>query len=209
MKIGEEEYMNKKGFTLIELLIVIAIISILVGVAVPYYNDYIIESRKSVLQSNLATIRKAINQFRADNQRGPAMVNIKVNTASPSFIVNGLSDPFDELVNGPLQYINGAGWVRRANMKYLNSRPVLEDPITGATIATSSLILGTGSCYIAADKTFIIVDNNDPSPDWAYICSVGDGKWHNYDPNPFNSKHPDSETPATKFLDYCDIFVNE
>ena len=198
--------MNKKGFTLIELLIVIAIISILVGVAVPYYNDYVIESRKSVLQSNLATIRKAINQFRADNQRGPARINIVTPDATQN--VNGLNDPFDELINGPLQNINGT-WVRRRNIKYLNSRPVLEDPVTGLTIATSSILLGTGSCYIAADKTSIVVDSNDPMSDWAYICSVGDGKYHSFDVNPFNNKKPDSETPSTRFLDYCDIFVNE
>ena len=81
--------MNKKGFTLIELLIVIAIMSILVGVAVPYYNDYVVESRRSVLQSNIATIRKAINQFRADNQRGPARVRII--TPNPKANVDVLS----------------------------------------------------------------------------------------------------------------------
>ena len=69
--------MNKKGFSLIELLIVVAIIAVLAGVAIPYYNDYIIDSRTSVLQNNLATIRKAINQFRADNQRGPILRQIK------------------------------------------------------------------------------------------------------------------------------------
>ena len=191
--------MNKKGFTLIELLIVIAIISILVGVAVPYYNDYIIESRKSVLQSNLATIRKAINQFRADNQRGPARINIITPDATQN--VNASNDPFDELVNGPLQNINGQ-WVRRANIKYLNSRPVLEDPITGTTIPTSNLILGTGSCYIASSLSEYNVSTN-----WAYICSVGDGAYHNFDVNPFNTvPHTDS---ATQFLDYCDIFVKE
>ena len=199
--------MNKKGFTLIELLIVIAIISILVGVAVPYYNDYVIESRKSVLQSNLATIRKAINQFRADNQRGPAMINIKVDAASPTAIVNGLDDPFDELLNGPLQNIGGQ-WVRRTNIKYLNSRPVLEDPATGRTIATSSLILSPGSCSIAAagDSYFVL---NDPTV-WAYIDTDGNGKYDNYDVRPFNlRKEPTPANVATRSLDYIDIFVNE
>lgn len=194
--------MNKKGFTLIELLIVIAIMSILVGVAVPYYNDYVVESRRSVLQSNIATIRKAINQFRADNQRGPARVRII--TPNPKANVDGLYDPFDELLNGPLQNISGQ-WVRRSNLKYLNSRPVLEDPVTGATIATSSFSLGTGSVYIRSDVTdFKVAGDN---PDWAYICSVGDGVFHDYDVKPFNLKSPDSA--STKFLDYCDFFINE
>ncbi len=194
--------MKKKGFTLIELLIVIAIISILVGVAVPYYNDYVVESRKSVLQSNLATIRKAINQFRADNQRGPARINISVDG---SIIVNGLSDPFDELVNGPLQCISGQ-WVRRSNIKYLNSRPVLEDPVSGATIATSSLILGTGSCLIDNGLTDFDVKSNSL---WAYIDTDGNNRYDAYDVTPFNFNKPLNPSAPTSFLDYCDIFVNE
>ena len=196
--------MNKKGFTLIELLIVIAIISILVGVAVPYYNDYVIESRKSVLQSNLATIRKAINQFRADNQRGPARFNIKVDSASPTAIVVALDDPFDELVNGPLQNINGS-WVRRSNLKYLNSRPVLEDPVTGATIQYNALILGTGSCTIPGG----ITDTYTINSDWAYNDSDGNGQYDAYDVKMFNYLPVPSGSIATRSLDYIDIFVRE
>ncbi len=192
--------MNKKGFTLIELLIVIAIISILVGVAVPYYNDYVIESRRSVLQSNLATIRKAINQFRADNQRGPARVDLKENGVIK---VNGLSDPFDELVNGPLQNIAGK-WVRRTNIKYLNSRPVLEDPVTGATIATASLNLMPGNCCIAAGPPEYDVQTN-----WSYIDTDGNGKYDAYDVKPFNFVPVPTPEPATMSLDFIDIFVRE
>ena len=193
--------MNKKGFTLIELLIVIAIISILVGVAVPYYNDYVIESRRSVLQSNLATIRKAINQFRADNQRGPALIDI---TDGGEKKVDGLNDPFDELVNGPLQYINGAGWVRRTNIKYLNSRPVLEDPVTGATIATASLNLMPGNCCIAAGPPEYDVQTN-----WSYIDTDGNGKYDASDVKPFNFVLVPTPEPATMSLDFIDIFVRE
>ena len=194
--------MNKKGFTLIELLIVIAIISILVGVAVPYYNDYVVESRRSVLQSNLATIKKAINQFRADNQRGPARINI---SAGGELRVNGLSDPFDELVNGPLQNIGGQ-WVRRSNIKYLNSRPILEDPVTGATIATSSLILGTGTCFVKNDVTNFDVTDIDQ---WAYIDTDGNNRYDAYDVTPFNYNKPMNTSAPTSFLDYTDIFVKE
>ena len=199
--------MNKKGFTLIELLIVIAIMAILAGVAVPYYNDYIVESRRAVLQNNLATIRKAINQFRADNQRGPAMIDIKVNP-SASLIVNGSSDPFDELVNGPLQYIEGAGWVRRSNIRYLNSRPVLEDPVTGLTIPTNSLILATGTCLIDGNNPEFIIDGGGDDY-WAYIDTIGEGKYHPFDVNPFNNKKPRPECIATRSLDYIYIFVKE
>ena len=202
--------MNKKGFTLIELLIVIAIISILVGVAVPYYNDYIIDSRKSVLQSNLATIRKAINQFRADNQRGPARVNIT--TSNPSASVNGLSNPFDELVNGPLQRINNQ-WARRSNLKYLNTFPDLVDPNTGLQIlATSAASVGKGQYYIEFVRGNCFYNSGNEGSfntetNFAFVDTDGNGAYDVYDVRPFNISVP-SATPILP-LDYIDINIVE
>lgn len=189
--------MNRKGFSLIELLIVIAIIAILTGIAVPYYNDYIVDSRTAVLQNNLATIRKALNHFRGDNQRGPIMVKVKIPGAADPFDFK--TNPFEELVNGPLQNINGT-WVRRVNVKYLESMPKLIDPATGVEIDYSELILATGSCYFDDADTNDIFDIENES---AFIDSLGDGTHHSFDVNPFNY------VPWTgahkKHLDFIDI----
>ena len=45
-----------RGFTLLELMIVISIMMILMAVAVPVYNQSIVQARESVLRSNLATL---------------------------------------------------------------------------------------------------------------------------------------------------------
>jgi general secretion pathway protein G len=59
------------GFTLLELMIVISIIMILMAVAVPMYNQSIVQARESVLRSNLSTLRSVISQYTLDKQKAP------------------------------------------------------------------------------------------------------------------------------------------
>ena len=65
------EYENARGFTLLELMIVIFIIMILVSIAMPVYNQTIVQARESVLRSNLATLRSVISQYTLDKQKAP------------------------------------------------------------------------------------------------------------------------------------------
>jgi general secretion pathway protein G len=60
-----------RGFTLLELMIVISMIMILMSVAVPIYNQSIVQARESVLRSNLATLRSVISQYTLDKQKAP------------------------------------------------------------------------------------------------------------------------------------------
>ncbi|HTW32703.1 MAG TPA: prepilin-type N-terminal cleavage/methylation domain-containing protein [Candidatus Sulfotelmatobacter sp.] len=62
---------RSRGFTLLELMIVISMIMILMAVAVPMYNQAIVQARESVLRSNLATLRSVISQYTLDKQKAP------------------------------------------------------------------------------------------------------------------------------------------
>ena len=61
----------RRGFTLIELMIVMAIIVILLGVAVPFYQKSIIRAKETVLHNNLFAMRSAIDEYAFDKQKAP------------------------------------------------------------------------------------------------------------------------------------------
>ena len=62
---------GKRGFTLIEMMIVMAIIVILIGVAVPYYQKAITRAKETVLHNNLFAMRSALDEYSFDKQKAP------------------------------------------------------------------------------------------------------------------------------------------
>jgi general secretion pathway protein G len=62
---------RSRGFTLLELMIVISIVMILMAVAVPMYNQAIVQARESVLRSNLSVLRDQIQHYTLDKQKAP------------------------------------------------------------------------------------------------------------------------------------------
>jgi general secretion pathway protein G len=62
---------RRRGFTLLELMIVLTLIAVLVGIAVPIYKTLILRSRESTLKVNLHTLREVIDQYTADKKKAP------------------------------------------------------------------------------------------------------------------------------------------
>ncbi len=60
-----------RGFTLIEMMIVISLIIILLGLAIPNYVQSLRRAKEAVLRDDLFTLRTSIDQFTYDKQRAP------------------------------------------------------------------------------------------------------------------------------------------
>jgi general secretion pathway protein G len=62
---------SASGFTLLELIVVITIMLILLGIAVPMYNQSILAKNESNLRQNLRTLNQVIDQYTIDKQKAP------------------------------------------------------------------------------------------------------------------------------------------
>jgi general secretion pathway protein G len=86
---------TQSGFTLIELIIVVTIIGLLAGIAVANVKFAQRKAREAILMDNLATMRKAIDNFYADKQRYPNDLNELV----PNYIRKIPKDPITDQVD--------------------------------------------------------------------------------------------------------------
>jgi general secretion pathway protein G len=66
--------LSRAGFTLIELMIVITIILILIGMALPRYDKAVQRAREAVLKYDLRTMREMIDQYTVDKEAAPQSV---------------------------------------------------------------------------------------------------------------------------------------
>lgn len=59
---------KSKGFTLIEVMIVVAIIAILVGIALPNYREYVLRSNRAVAKGALLEVASRQEQYFLNNR---------------------------------------------------------------------------------------------------------------------------------------------
>jgi len=208
---------SRSGFSLIEMIVVVAIMAVLAGVAVPYYQDAVSDARKNTLKSNVASLRKVINEFRGDQGRGPFRVQVRADGSLVLDNPKALGPTGSELTNGPLQVKPDSNIVsRRTNLKYLPNLPVLEDPETGAQIVGADAAAplkwafkSTSSAYFSdvnGDKKF------DMDKEFAWVDADGDGNFAtSTDSKLFNATGTMDFITADVIqpLDYIDIVVTD
>jgi len=62
---------GSRGFTLIEMMVVITIMLILLGVAIPIYSQSVRKAQEDAFRQSLETLNKVIFQYTLDKQKPP------------------------------------------------------------------------------------------------------------------------------------------
>jgi general secretion pathway protein G len=60
------------GFTFIEMVMVMVVMGILLGIAIPIYRAQVLASKEGVLKHNLAILRERLDQYKADRNKYPS-----------------------------------------------------------------------------------------------------------------------------------------
>ena len=90
-------FRGKKGFTIIELLIVIAVIAILVGIALPRFKGMRDEGNITRAKGELRTLQTAVESFRIHTGAYPAAGaawQTALTGATPQIVSAAMNDPF-------------------------------------------------------------------------------------------------------------------
>lgn len=169
---------TRKGFTLIELLIVVAIIAILVGVALPYYQNYVREARITKAKHELDIIKEALIKYNTFEDKKFNYTDLNVlqgnylqqltfdpwgrayEVAPASGTVRSLGpdhqDPRDDIVVDylPALTLNKATWVDSDHNRHITGGDLLRLEFTRYLQAGLPINLGASTTAGAADLWF-------------------------------------------------------
>ena len=82
--------MKRTGFTLVEILIVVVILGILAAIVIPQFTDAASDARNSSVQSDLQTLRSAVELYKV--QHGDTLPSQTINSS-------GVKTPDTSVVN--------------------------------------------------------------------------------------------------------------
>ncbi len=148
---NHESRITNNGFTLIELLIVIAVISILIGIALPRFKGMQDEGNIALAKAELRTLQTAVESYYIHNSNaypatGAAALQAALASAVPSIIDYVPTDPFSS-TSADYVYVMGG-----TNSKYYILYSVGPGGNGSAVITTDAVVETNGSSCIYASN---------------------------------------------------------
>ncbi len=131
-----------KGFTLIELIIVISVIAILIGIALPRMRGMIDEGNTAKAASELRALEVAVESYYVHNSKvyppAGATWETLLTTVKPTLVGSAPTDPFQNTAGTQYQY------GKDTNGKYYILWSVGPDGTAGVTgVSTAGAVSGT------------------------------------------------------------------
>ncbi len=144
--------MKSRGFTLIELLIVMAVIAILIGIALPSFRGMQQEARKTRAQGDVRTIKMAVEAYYMDHQNTyPAEANYQatLQASVPQILTSTLYDPFG--ATSTTQYLYSLDTHNPATANYYIISSVSPSGVATATVSTTGTITASSDAIYASN----------------------------------------------------------
>ncbi len=155
---------KEKGFTLIELLIVVVIIGIVAGIAIPRFLGARTTARVTRAFADMRAIADGLEMYFTAENVYPATLGA-LSTSTPAYLTSVPKDPFDA-DDGPYRYYVNSTTAPDAWLIVSNG-PDLEEDVTDET---------TGFSWAVADLVAGEVGGPNGSST-GYGLAAGDGGW--------------------------------
>jgi len=123
MFVASQTFKRRSGFTIVELLIVIVVIAILAAITIVAYNGIQKRAQDSRRANDIASIRKALELYRADTGTYPA-----TNATTAANLPAGFVGPYGSVTPYAFSLATDGTWLKGlTDAKTINS--ALKDPI--------------------------------------------------------------------------------
>jgi prepilin-type N-terminal cleavage/methylation domain-containing protein len=138
---------GRAGFTLVELVLVVVIVSILAGLAIPNYQLVVTKARAADLLGRIDVVEVAVNQYLGENNNWPAESAPGV---VPTELTSFLPDNF-EFTGEDFDL----DWENAVGMKGI-AIVTDNEPLGNALID----LAGAGSWFVSGNRYVFIIDRN-------------------------------------------------